>query len=229
MGDACRTFRWFNDETYTTDGDPADDGAGRCFVWSGTCEPIQKMVADSVTGVLAAVDVGTLYKKVDAALGRLELTSAWDYYEALITPVREWGEFEASGSSRAHIGGALSPPAENRGYSASLSDAHYCVSAAGNAMVAQDDEETALYSAGLWPWYSSQCIDSSTDPSLRFAERCLPSWWQNVKNAARCAAYNSGNEDTALSKAGCVADSMCEWLGLRAIGSNVAKQDNSPM
>jgi hypothetical protein len=93
--------------------------------------------------------------KVDAGLARLALTSAWDYYEALLTPVREWGEFEASGSSRAHIGGMLTPATSDRGYWSSYSDRHYCVSAAGNAMVAQDAGETALYSAGLWPWYSS--------------------------------------------------------------------------
>jgi hypothetical protein len=93
--------------------------------------------------------------KVDAGLARLTLTSAWDYYEALLTPVREWGEFEASGPSRGHIGGFLQTPRSNRAYDTSYSDGHYCVSTAGTAMVAQDNGETALYSAGLWPWYSS--------------------------------------------------------------------------
>jgi len=134
LGDACRTFRWVNDATHTTSGDPANDGAGRCFVWSGTCE-----------AVTVTAEVGNLYKKVDAGLRRLKLTSAWDYYEALITPVREWGEFEASGSSRAHLGGSLSDPVANRGYASSLSDHHYCVSKTGSGMMTSDGGETALY------------------------------------------------------------------------------------
>jgi hypothetical protein len=124
-----------NDATHTTDGDPANDGAGRCFVWSGTCE-----------AVTVTAEVGNLYKKVDAGLRRLKLTSAWDYYEALFTPVREWGEFEASGLTRAHLGGSLSAPAASRTYSSSHRDAHYCVSKTGTGMMASDGGESALYS-----------------------------------------------------------------------------------
>jgi len=76
------------------DGDPAYDGDGTCYVWSGTCEAVKHADPDNAGAFL---EVGVIYYKRDAAVQRLTLTSAWDYYEALITPVREWGEFEASG------------------------------------------------------------------------------------------------------------------------------------
>jgi len=200
LGDACREFRWFDNKNAVTekDGHPAYDGDGTCYVWSGTCEAVKQ--ADPATPG-AFLEVGVIYYKRNAAVERLTPSSAWDYYEALITPVREWGEFEASGLSRAHIGGGLEAAQPNRDYAGTESDGPYCVSAAKSAMVAQDGGQDALYNAGLWPWRQADCYSSSSDASFKFAEKCLPAWWQDPKNPARCRAYNSvgnlGSENLA--------------------------------
>lgn len=228
LGDSCREFRWH--ENGIAEGAPGDDGDGTCYVWTGTCELIQEMIPDTsegaAAGAMVAKEVGVIYYKRDVSVLRLTPSSQWDYYQALFTPAREWGRFEASGPVRSHIGGYLASPGSNRDYDVKETDGGYCVVALDNGAspVAQDGKQDELYKAGLWPWTQAECIADSVDDEWTFAERCIPLQWQSPDEAARCRAYNSYRtpgaagiraENTAYAaatvqaKQGCDIDANC--------------------
>ena len=139
LGDRCREFRWF-DDVVAAAGSHADDGDGTCYTWTGECEKV--VVRNAAND--ADEPVGVIYRKRDLAPTRLTPHAQWDYYEAIFTPKRDWGGWEASAAelTRPYPGGLLqqwkSGSSSGRTYDVRDTDGPYCLSAAGNSMVVID-------------------------------------------------------------------------------------------